>query len=197
MTNKNTPAIIKEISPITKQAEQLTITTQAELVEATTLLSNLNKYSDKVEAEKAKVLDPLNTARKAEIARWKPILETLDQAITSIRSKMTLFATQAVQTQLEEETAIANRIKAGRGNLSLDTGLARLSEVEKAPKQVETDAGRLTFVPTPKLHVIDASLIPDEYWTLDESAVFKALKAGTQINGAEIIIEQVPRNFRG
>jgi hypothetical protein len=188
--------ITKAVDTLTTQASNLAITTPEALTEATSILSTLNTQKDNIEALKAKVLDPLNAARKAEIARWKPALDKLESAIASIRSQMSQYATQQANTLKAQEEAIAARIAPGRGNYTLDTAVKKLDELEKTPDIVETAQGSVTFRPIQRLKITNRNLIPDEYWIVDETAILADLKAGLKVAGAELETIQVPVNKR-
>lgn len=187
----------KEIDPIASEAEVLTIVTQEDMAGAVTLLSNLNRSLDKITEEKEKVTKPLNEALKAERGRWKPFETKLESAISTIRSKMSVYQTESARLAKIEEEKIAARIAPGKGNLSMETATKKIDEIERADKSVATDAGLVKFRTDKKLKITDALAIPREYLVVDEKAVFEALRKGATIPGAEIEEVQTPVNYRG
>jgi len=107
---------------IIAQTESLVISDPASMVIGVELLSNCNKLLDNLTKEKEKVTKPLNEALKAERARFKPLEGILESAITSIRSKMSVYQTEQVRLQRKAETNITARVE--KGTLGIDKALA-------------------------------------------------------------------------
>ena len=188
--------IQKEIAPLVTKAERLTIKGQDDMVEATTVLSKMNKIIDKVTEEKEKVTKPLNEALKAERSRWKPIEDTYTKAITALRAKMSAYQTAELKRAKEEADKIAARVAPGKGKLSVDTAIKKIEAIKTPEKETATDAGLVQFRATDTLKITDETKIPRQYLVINEKAVLAALKAGTKVPGAEIEVIQTPVNFR-
>lgn len=186
----------KQVNPITNQAFGLSIANSEEMVQATVLLSNLNRELDKITGEKEKVTKPLNEALKAERERWKPLESALENAISSIRSKMSSYQTESARKAKEEEEKIASRIGEGKGHIKIETAIKKIDAIERADKQVATEAGLIKFRTDKVLKITDESLIPREYLIANEKSLLTALKKGVIIPGACIEEIQTPLNFR-
>ena len=185
-----------ELSPIASRAISLTIKDDAMKKEAVVLLSTLNRWNDKITEEKEKVTRPLNEALKAEWLRWKPVETVYQDAITRLRTNMTEYQTRLTAEHKAQEEAIAKRIAPGKGNLKLDTAIAKLDKLPTVEKEHATDAGLVQFRETATLKVTDIGLIPALYFELDKAQLLKDLKAGKVVPGAEIEIIQTPVNYR-
>lgn len=186
----------KEISPVVTTAETLKIEKAEDMVQATELLSTMNKFKDKITEEKEKVTKPLNEALKAERARWKPIESLYETGIALVRAKMSTFQTAEARRRKEEADKIAKRIGEGRGKLTLDTAARKMEEIKTAPSKVESDAGKISFRTDKKLKVVDENKIPKAYWILDERKALADLKSGKKVPGCEVEEIEVPVNFR-
>lgn len=195
MTKKETQ-LIKKLEPLANRADTLEIIDSTSMIEATQILSRLNKLNDDIELESNKVLIPLKEAQKAEKARWAPAIQYYKAGIEQIRLKMKTYQTNLVNTQKLQEQSIVAKIAPGKGHLSLDTAIKKIEELPDIDKTTSTDEGSVTFVETKTLKVIDLSLIPDMYWQINEKELLNDLKAGQIIPGAEIEIIQTPRNIR-
>lgn len=195
---KTLTTIEQKISPIVEKAQALSVTDAKTMEKASLMLSELNQTNDKVTAEKEKVTKPLNEALKAERARWKPLETQLLEAISYLRNAIATYQTQEIKRAREEEAKIAARVAPGKGNLKIETAVAKLEAVERPEAKVSTSAGSVSFREDKILKVIDESLIPDTYWirTLNEKELLKDLKAGDTIPGAELDIIMVPLNRR-
>lgn len=197
MTPSNKPQLIeRKIIPLTTEASTLKITSNEDMEIATILLSKLNRINDEIDKEKQKVLAPLNKARQAEINRWKSTIILYDEAITTLREKISKYQTKAVQDQLEAERAIADRIGEGKGHLTLETAVKKLSDLDTQPKEIITQFGSLKFRTEKRLKITNSSLIPRDYLIPDEKKLLDTLKLGTPVAGCEIEEIQVPINTR-
>ncbi len=189
-------SIAKEVSPIVSKAVELKIVDGETLKVGVELLSVLNQWNDKITAEKERVTKPLNEALKAERSRWKPVETQNSEAIEHIRDEMSKYQTEQVKIQKEKEVLIASRVKAGKGNLSIETAVKKIEALDVPDKEVATEAGLVQFRESVILKIIDISLIPREYFELDEGKLLKDLKSGKQVSGATTETLQVPVNYR-
>jgi hypothetical protein len=188
--------IAKKLAPLAEQANTLEITDQSSLKEATSILSQLNKFNDDIDHEESKVLDPLKEAMKAEKARWKPAKDYYKAGIEAIRLKMATYQTNLVNSTKEKEQKIVSRIGQGRGKLTIESAVKQIESIPQIEKETATEEGLVQFRERKQLKVTDLSLIPDYYWQINEDLLLEDLKAGKDIPGAEIEIVQVPVNFR-
>jgi hypothetical protein len=197
-TEDNRVSVVgKKVSPMIEAAEKITaITTDAEVVEATEVLSKLNKALDMVTEEKEKITKPLNEALKNERARWKPMEIVFEGAVARLRALLSKYQTDKVKKQREEEAKIMNRVGEGKGHIKAETAIRKLGEVEVPLAKVETNSGSLAFREDKVLKITDEKLVPDKYWIIDEKLLLADLKKGETVPGAEIELIQTPVNRR-
>ncbi len=190
--------IQKEITPIVEQSLSLVITDINSLKSATSLLSQLNQYNDRITEEKERVTKPLNEALKAERSRWKPLETLYKDAIDSLRAKMSTYQTNLTRATTEAKTAIVSRIAPGKGNLSLDTAIKKIEAITTPEKETATEEGLVQFREKQVLKVTDLAKIREytKYWILDEQTLLKDLKEGKIVPGAETELIQIPVNYR-
>src|SRR5258706_16304308 len=105
----------EELPFLIARESELTIKEPIDLTEATTLLSYMNNYLDGIIAEEDKVVKPLKEALKAEQDRFKPLKLTYKEHIESLRTKLSVYETQALEARIASEKAISDRIKPGKG----------------------------------------------------------------------------------
>jgi TPP-dependent 2-oxoacid decarboxylase len=192
----STDLITKEIRPIAKQAQDVSITDNASMAGAVSLLSDLNRALTKVTEEKEKVTKPLNEALKAERNRWKPIETELTDAINNVREKMSVYQTEETKRARAAEEKIASRIAPGKGNLSVETAVKKIDAIERPEDAIATDAGLVKFRTIQTLLITDEKLIPRHYLVVDEKKLLDDLKKGVKVFGATLEEKQIPVNFR-
>jgi len=196
MSKEITVVIEKEVSPIVRQAQELKIGNVKDMEKATETLSKLNLYNDRITEEKEKITIPAQAVLTAERARWSPIEKPIKLAIDLIRGKMSEYQTMLMKMAKEEEDRIASRIGAGKGKLSVETAVRKMSEVEKPQEKTITDSGSIKFRETQIVKIVDKSKIPLDYLIVDESAILKALKEGKKVTGCVLDIKMTPINNR-
>lgn len=154
------------------------ITTDIQLEEAKMLRLELKKRLKDITDEKDKVSRPLLDAISAERARFAPYIKKYDDAILKLSSMMSNYQTQLMKLQKEKEAKILSD-----GRLKIETVITRLSEIE----QQDTKGFRKQQV----LKITDITKIPQKYFHLDESQLLADLKAGENVEGAEIDIKMI------
>lgn len=195
--DKEITVIEKSLTPVIKQAEELKITNSEELKASVELLTTLNQWNDRVTEDKEKLTKPLNATLKEIRGRYKPLEEQLETAITSVRSQMTSYQTQALKDRQDAEMKIAERVGEGKGHLKIETAVKQIEGLEAVESSVVgVDDGAVAFVEVKKFEVVDLSLLPLEYHLSNESKIRFVMKEGTELPGVRYWTEQSPRNFR-
>ena len=181
-------------------AKALQVTSQAELEQAGEIVRILKDLQDEVNKVFKPIVDQAYKAHKAAKAAQNQHLEPLQQAEAALRTKINLFLreqeAQRIAANLKRAAAEENlrQQPAAQHNLarlrafSVDAvAPPRLPEVPPPPK-AEGMATTLEWL----WKVVDTSLIPAEFWILDENAIsrqVRAQKGETQIPGIEVYSE--------
>lgn len=186
----------KQINPITKKAEELSVSDSNTMKEAVELLSTLNKKSDEITTEKERITKPLNEALKAERGRWKPFETILDSAISTLRSKISAYQTEQARIASEATDKIVSRVAPGKGNLSAETAIKKLQEIDHPEEAVSTDAGTVKFRTSKVLKITDETKIPRHYLIVNEKLLLEDLKKGVAVFGAKLEEVQTVVNYR-
>lgn len=196
MTNKEVAVIEKKLTPVMRDAQDLEIVNERTMVEATTMLSTLNKIGDAMKIEKDKTLRPALDTVAAIRAFWEKPEGMYKNAIALIRGKMTTYQTAAKATADAEAAKLAARVGEGKGKLKVETAVRKMEEIEKPIGSVATDAGMVKFKTVKKFEVMDLSMVPLKYHVADEVAIRKAMLAGIELTGVRYFEEEIPLNFR-
>lgn len=194
--DKSLVPLKKKIATIADQVEGMKIDSVDSLKEAVTILSTLNKFGDAVKEKKELLTKPLNEALKNARKMFSPLEEVYEGAIEMLRSKMGEWQTKQVKMRQEAELAIAERVKEGRGNLTVETAVKKIEALDVVDKEVATVEGLVQFREKKVLKIIDVDLIPREYLVVDEKKLLDDLKNGKIVAGAELDTIQVPANYR-
>lgn len=185
-----------KIQTVAEQVSTFSITDSTTLKQGVEMLSKLNSYADSIKAKKELITKPLNEALKNARSMFKPLEEVYDEAVELLREKMSIYQTKEVNARKEAEQAIAARIAPGKGNLTLETAVDKISALPTPDKEVATEVGLVQFRETKVLKITSRAMIPAQYWVVDEAMVLEALKENILVPGAKIEIIQTPVNYR-
>jgi len=186
---KNIKVYQEGIIKFTNEAKKMVVTDNESLEVASKFLSSVNQMMDAVQAEKAKMIAPLNEALKVERARWKPIETVYEELISDTRYKMSRYQTTKMKEAEKEYAKIAQKLD--QGKLDVDTAQEKIEKIEQPQKKVAHVAFREDKV----LRITEPDRIPDEYWVIDEKAVKEALKAGKEVTGATLDTVLTPVDY--
>ncbi len=184
----------QSLVPIVEEAETLTIVNSDDMKRAVELLSELNKYQDKVIEWKEKKTVPLNKLLKDIRAETKPLETFYGAAIEKLRELMSQYQTELVRLQKVEQDKIAAKVSSGY--LKIDTGVRKLSEVAIVDSNIPTERGDVQFAKVKRFEVMDMTLLPIEYHLANDAEIRKAMKEGKELAGVRYWVEQQPRNYR-
>lgn len=185
-----------KIAAVAREVDTLEIKNDKDLEKAVVVLSQMNKYKDQVQEKRETITKPLNEALKNARAMFNPLEALYEGSIELLRKKMTVFQTEAVKVRKEAELKIAERVKAGTGNLSVETAIKKIDELKVVEKEIATEAGLVSFVEVKKFEVIDIKLLPIEFHLPNEIEIKKVMKEGKELPGVRYFTEQMPRNYR-
>lgn len=184
--NKEEIKIEKDILPLVRQSNEIEISSGEDLQNSVEILSRLNQTRDRVIEDKEKMTKPINTALKEIRAKYKPIEEMLDGAISAIRNEQSRYHTLEMKKSKEEEKAIADKMASGE--VDVNEAIQELSTINTVGQKVSSSSGSVSFREVQTLKITDINLIPREYMVVDEKLLLSALKEGKVIPGSEIEI---------
>ena len=186
----------RTVPTLVSQATAIETISEENKKDASEILSQLNQWNDRVVADRETLTVPLNALLKNIRARYSPIETMLKTNIEGLRGKLGRYQTEATRLAREEEAKIAARVGDGKGHLKVETAVKKMDEIAKPSETVAADSGSLSFREDKVLKIVDAKLIPDEFYDLNERRALDALKAGRAVPGCEIELVQVPINRR-
>lgn len=176
-----------DVNHYVQLAEKLTVQSEEQYTEATTMLLQVKAAEKRAEEEKNKVLKPLNEAVKAERARWKPIEVVFEKINAIIRPKMLHFVNERERKAKADLEKLNKQIASGQ--IKKEETIARKEEAiySSVPATtVHTGSGAATTRKVKKLVIVNRDLIPDEFWVVDEVKLREAvIKQEREVPGAK------------
>jgi hypothetical protein len=177
-----------EVLTIVDVARELEITDEATNARALDMLSQARKAHKRIEALKRRWLDPLNAQVKLirdDFTAMAAPAKEADEILSRKTSVYRMKVAEAARKEQERLRLLAEKRQAKAVERAEAKGVEPPPIVPIVPtvappaKTVETDTGaKVTYRKQTHFEVTDASLVPREYWTLDEKKIGAAVRAG-------------------
>jgi hypothetical protein len=198
--------IVANISTLTKDYRITTPEAYAQGAEQLKLVKGAQK---KIEALQDAITRPMNAALKAARDLFRPRLEAIAAAETTIKRELVRFQDEQDRQRREEQRKADERAEAERQRLARleQKAIERGDEQKAATFQeraatvvapvIQREAPKVSGIATReawKFQVEDPALIPREYLMVDEAKIRKvvvALKGDTKIAGVRVYAEKV------
>lgn len=184
------------VRTIADEAAALTITDEATNAHALDLLSQARKGVKRLEALRARWLDPLNNQLKVIRADFDEAMAPAKRADNILAAKTSAYRAQVAAAARAEEDRL-RALAAARQERAVERAEAKGVEppppppfvptIPEPPKSVATAAGsKVTFRRQVHFEIEDATLVPRPFWDVNESRVRAAAAAGLPIPGVRI-----------
>ena len=196
-------ALKVEVEKLVLYADKRTVTNKEESELATNDLAFIAKLTKAVEERRVEYVKPLNDYVSQFNLAFKKLSEPLkeakritDQQIMSYQRKQA-----EARRKAEEAQAIANAEALRKAQeIKETTGVIEDIKPEvidlppEASTKVRTDFGTASQVDNWKYEIVDRSLVPAEFWVIDETGLGKQVRAGRHdIPGVRIYNEPILR----
>lgn len=163
----------------------LTIDTPEEFRIGLAALKELSAKHRELETKRKEATKPLDDAKKAIMAWFRPAVDSLDGAIRTLRFRLGQYEAHAAERERSAAEKYGKALAAGERPDPTVLAAAFSPAVELDGAQRRT---------VWKHRITDESKIPREYLCVDEkkiAAVVKALKSGTNIPGIEVYQDSI------
>lgn len=192
---------------IADEARELVIVDEVTNAVALDMLSQVTKARKRIEALKKRWLDPLNQQVRLIRADFEAMASPAGEAEAILRTKTSVYrvkVSEAARKEQERLRLLAEKRqeraaeKAEAKGLEAPPVIPIVPTVAPPAKTVATDSGaKVTYRRTTHFEVLDESLVPIEYFTLDERKIGAAVRAGIAspdkpIPGVRIWITEEP-----
>lgn len=175
--SKEVAVVEKKMYPLVEKALSINeINSESDMQVANDLLSAMKGIAADAEEKKNKILAPAEAIVKEQKAIYKPFEQKYKEGIEYIRGLMGAYQTRKSREAAAAEEAIAARIAPGRGNLSIETGVKKMAEVEKPKAVVASNVGVTKFMDHAKVTIWPLKTIESGY--LSEKLLRELISSG-------------------
>lgn len=186
-TKIDAESLLPEITDLSSR--QIKVANDQDMAEAANLLACFRKKRKEVEEQFEVPIKGLKSEVKQLQEQRDKLIAPLTQAegrlqteILGYRQRVAAEAA-ALQAKLnaQHEKKVEKAIAKGKDV----TEIAPPVQVAMPAKSVMTDAGGVTARKVKKFKITEPSLVPKDYWIIDEGMVGKAVRAGLEIPGVQ------------
>lgn len=178
-------AVIKETKDLTEVASSLEIKSSEDAEKATVLLSQIKKAFKNAEDVRLTFTKPINESLNAINKKFKEATQPLIQSETVIKNKILTWRREENEKLRKEEER----------RRKIQEAHAEKGHEVKAPVQmerVEKTVGKSQVRTVKAYELVDFGLLGNEYKTVDEVAIRKAIQSGvTEIPGLRIYDKEI------
>lgn len=183
-------AVVEEkVGGMRKMVEDTKITNEEELAAVADKIKNIKTLGKWIRQQMEEITKPAREIITNTQKRYLPYEKECKAAEAALKLKAEAYMAKEEEKRKAREASIANRVESGK--LKEETGVRKMEELGEEKKTVDTGAASLTRKMVKKAVIVDMSLIPKEYWVVDEKRVTKAALAGAVIPGVEV--REVPQ----
>ena len=190
MDNKEVAVVKTQATKALSAANDLVITTDADVPVATELLAKVKQVGKLIKERKEQITKPLNAALLSARGLFKPIETSHEQAEAIIKRKLLDYQAKVEKERQEAAAKIAARVE--KGTMRVDTAMKKMDNLPEVQKTTTTASGMVSTRTLKKVRIINAELLPREYLVPDMVKINQAvLKDGQNVPGVEIYEEKV------
>lgn len=184
----------KEVSIFEKTANDLKITSPADMEAAVDTLGDIKKLQKSLKTKEDEAKKPFQETLNGIRDAYKPIKTSLDSAETTIKKKIGDFRTAEAKKAEEKKAKIEQRVGEGRGKLKVDTAINQISKVEenRSAKHIDTGRSAMTVRKIKKLVIKDEALIPREFMVVDQTKVRAAAFKIYDLKKEGVAVDMIP-----
>jgi hypothetical protein len=161
----------KKAKPLQNKLSSLQVKDQKDYDLAGSLMKQLKTLAKESEAEKKKIIDPLNQTLKAIKEHFKPFEEVVEALEADTKKKMIAFYTAQEEKQKKLEA------KFERGEIK------KVSTLVSKQDELQVSSAHSSVRKTKVVEIVDEKKIPREYLVPDMAAIKEALNAGKKVAG--------------
>ncbi len=178
-----------EVDTLLYNFQDIEITSPEQYAEASDILKTVQLRAKQIEEKRFSYTRPLDDSKNKIMADFKQVLEPLEKFVSELKVKMIAFA-KAEQAKRDQEQ---REIEAAALKEAKETGQSEIvvPVVNEPVKTTRSSLASTTIRKTWKGKVVDESLVPREYLSVDQVKINAAIRTGVRkIPGVEIAQEE-------
>lgn len=176
--------IQKQSTTIQEFAERVAITNDEEYAEAGDKTKDIKLLGKLIKEQKEKYTLPAKQIIAEANERYSPYEKICAEAERTIKNKMICYYNEQEEKRRKEEEVLAKRVE--KGTMKETTAVRKMEQMPEQKKTIDAGRSQVQAKTRREAVIIDPSIVPKEYWDLNESRAKRAALAGAIVPGVEI-----------
>jgi len=194
--NKEVTEIVEvkqKIKGMREMVDNIKVTNDEELGEVADKIKGVKTLAKFVKQQKEKYTEPAKAIIAEARTMYDPMIKECQNAEIVLKGRANSYMSEKERLRIEKEKKIADRVE--RGTLKVETAMKKVEALPEISKTVKTDTGsKLQQAKRRVAKIVDPTLIPKEYWVVDEvrvrrDALLRDKSNMEPIPGVEIVEE--------
>lgn len=185
----NLPEIQGKANAMETMVRNTTVANDDDLREVADKIKNVKLLGKAVRSEMEKYTKPAQEIINQARLKFLPFEKMCANAEAALKAKANIYMTAQENERRAREAEIAKKLEDGK--IQEKTAIKRLDNLGEEQKTVSTETSKISRQIVKEVEIVDPSLVPDEYWTLDEVKIRKVALAGVEIPG--VVVKEVSR----
>jgi hypothetical protein len=162
----------RESTKVAQKVHAIKIRKDADLMEATRLVSEIKRLHKNVDGQRKSITAPLRLAIKNTDELFKNPLMRLKDAETIIKEEMLKYTRRVEERAAKKANKLEGDVDAG--DLDMADAMAKLNNVKQAETSITTEAGSAQIKKITKIRIVNPAELPPKYFL--RSRVIEALR---------------------
>jgi len=168
---KNEIEVVRQsVSRMKTMIDASPVTTDEELGTVAEKIKNVKTLAKAIKEKKDKFVAPAKAIVEEAKATFDPLIKECDNAEIILKERAQKYMLAKEEKDRLERDKIAARVE--KGTMKAETAVAKMEAMPEVQNTVRTDTGAgLRMAKRKVAKITDASIIPDEFWIVDEVRV--------------------------
>lgn len=186
--NKDFQEIEQSIKPVLKQAENIVISSDEELIKAGSKLKEVKDFQRRITSVKQDITRPLNEGLRNARDLFRPVETKIVEAEASIKAAMLMYEKEKAQKAQIEKDKISKRVD--KGTMKFETAAKKMETIPQTPTTLKTRKGEVQFREVKAVEIFDVAKLSREYLIPDTVKIRKDALSGIKIEGVRVVTKK-------
>lgn len=160
-----------KINGMKEMLTKAVVTNDEELAGVSDKIKAVKMLKKFIEEQKDKLVAPAKAIIAEAREKYDPFIKECENAEITLKQRAGKFMDEVDAKRRADEAKLAARVE--KGTMKPETAAAKIEAMPEVPKAVQTTSSTLRRQVRRVVQIVDPTLVPDEYWIIDEVRVRK------------------------
>ena len=174
----------KKVNGMQTMLDAYPVSNDAELAGVSDKIKDIKTLCKAITAQKEKFTLPAKEIIANANEKFDPYIKACKNAEEVLKLRAVKYHNEQEAKRIADEKKLADKVDSGY--MKSETAVKKMEAMPEVQKTVTTQSSGLRFTKRKVAVIFDLSLIPKEYWVVDEVKVRKEALAGVMIPGVKV-----------